>query len=60
MLGVAAKIWSNHPTATNAQVRAALQQGASIPGKAPGSRDDSYGYGIIDAKKSLDILAKAV
>jgi subtilisin family serine protease len=58
--GVAAKIWSQVPSATNAQVRKALQEAARIPGSPAGTRDTSYGYGIIDAEASLVALQKIV
>lgn len=55
--GVAALIWSQHPTRTNAQVRSAMQSTALDKG-APG-RDVNYGYGIVQAKAALDALAAA-
>lgn len=52
--GVAALIWSARPTATPAQVRAALEQTAKDLGVA--GRDDKYGYGLIQAKAARDYL----
>lgn len=52
--GVAALVWSLKPACTNAQIRAALQSTAEDLG-APG-RDNSYGYGLIQAKAAHDHL----
>jgi subtilisin family serine protease len=51
---VAALVWSSKPTATNAQVRAALQQSAQDLGTA--GRDNSYGFGLIQAKAAITLL----
>jgi len=48
---VAALIWSCHPTKTNQQIREALTSTALDRG-TPG-RDNSYGYGIVQAKNAL-------
>jgi subtilisin family serine protease len=53
--GVAALIWSLHPTRTNAQVREALQKTAEDRGTA--GRDNAYGFGIVRAKNALEYLA---
>jgi serine protease len=53
--GVAALIWSKYPGATNAQVRQALTSSAQDLGAA--GRDNSYGYGLVQAKAALDALA---
>src|SRR5687767_14947056 len=53
--GVAALVWSNHLTKTNAEIRSALQQTAEDKGTA--GRDNSYGYGIVKAKAAYDLLA---
>ena len=53
--GVAALVWSHHPTKTNAQLRDALQQSAKDKGSA--GKDNSYGYGIVQAKAAYDYLA---
>jgi subtilisin family serine protease len=53
--GVAALIWSKYPSKSNQAVRAALQAGALDLG-SPG-RDASYGYGLVQAKNSLNALA---
>lgn len=52
--GVAALVWSNHPTCTGEQIRSALKttaQDAGSPGK-----DDYFGYGIVKAKAAHDYL----
>lgn len=53
--GVAALIWSLHPTRTNAQVREALQKTAEDRGAA--GRDNAYGFGIVRARNALGYLA---
>jgi subtilisin family serine protease len=52
---VAALVWSSKPTATNAQVRAALQSTAIDLGAA--GRDNYYGYGLVQAKAAITALA---
>ena len=52
---VAALVWSSKPTATNAQVRAALQSTAEDLGSA--GRDNYYGYGLVRAKAAITALA---
>ena len=52
--GVAALVWSNVPSKTNAEIRAALQITAEDLGTA--GKDNSYGYGLIRAKAALDYL----
>jgi len=52
--GVAALVWSNAPTKTNVQIRAALQATAEDLGAV--GRDNAYGYGLIRAKNALDSL----
>lgn len=51
---VAALIWSAKPTATNAQIRAALQATAQDLGTI--GRDTSYGYGLVQAKNAINYL----
>jgi serine protease len=53
--GVAALVWSNHPSKTNAEIRSALQQSAEDLGSA--GKDNSYGYGLVRAKAAVDLLA---
>ncbi len=53
--GVAALVWSSKPSATASQIRTALQTTALDLG-APG-RDNSYGYGLVQAKAAIDSLA---
>jgi serine protease len=51
---VAALVWSAKPTATNVQIRAALQQTAQDLGTA--GRDTKYGYGLVQAKAAITYL----
>jgi len=51
---VAALVWSAKPTATNAEIRAVLQQTAEDLGAA--GRDNYYGYGLVQAKAAIDAL----
>ncbi|HVR43260.1 MAG TPA: S8 family serine peptidase [Thermoanaerobaculia bacterium] len=53
--GVAALIWSLAPDATAAQVRNALVTGARDLG--PEGWDSTYGFGIVDAVRSAEVLA---
>ncbi len=53
--GVAALVWSNYPTCSNAEIRAALQATAEDLG--PAGRDNAYGYGLVQAKVAFDYLA---
>jgi subtilisin family serine protease len=53
--GVAALLWSFYPTKTNAEIRNALQETALDKGTA--GRDNTYGYGIVQAKVAYDYLA---
>jgi subtilisin family serine protease len=52
--GVAALLWSFYPSKTNAEVREALQATALDKGTA--GRDNTYGFGIIQAKAAYDYL----
>lgn len=52
--GVAAMVWSNNPNWTNVQIRKALQATALDLGAA--GRDNSYGFGLVQAKAALDYL----
>ncbi len=52
--GVAALIWSHNPNWTNQQIRDALATTAQDLGAA--GRDNSYGWGLIQAKSALDFL----
>lgn len=52
--GVAALVWSQNPSWTNAQIRDALQRTAIDKGAA--GRDSSYGFGIVQAKEALGYL----
>ena len=45
--GVAALVWSNHPTCTGSQIRQVLKDTAMDAGAA--GKDDYFGYGIVQA-----------
>jgi serine protease len=53
--GVAAVIWAHHPAKSNAEIRTALQKTAKDLGAA--GRDNSYGFGLVQAKAALDFLS---
>jgi serine protease len=53
--GVAALVWSNFPNKSNAEIRDALQKTALDKGAA--GKDNSYGWGIVQAKAAYDLLA---
>ena len=53
--GVAALVWGCYPQATNQQIRDALTSTAKDKGTV--GRDNSYGYGIVQAKAAVDKLA---
>jgi serine protease len=53
--GVAALVWSNFTSKTNADIRSALQQSAEDLGSA--GKDNSYGYGLVRAKAAFDLLS---
>ncbi|KKO46066.1 peptidase S8 [Arsukibacterium ikkense] len=50
--GVAALVWSNHPSCTAPQIRNALNVTAQDRGAA--GRDNSFGWGIVQAKAAHD------
>ena len=52
--GAAALVWSNHPTCTGEEIRAALKASAQDIG--PTGRDVDFGYGIAKAKNASDYL----
>jgi serine protease len=52
--GVAALIWGCYPSATNQRIRDAMNATAKDKGTA--GRDNSYGYGIVQAKAAIDNL----
>ncbi|AOE48850.1 S8 family serine peptidase [Kangiella sediminilitoris] len=52
--GVAALVWSNHPTCTGTEIRNAMKATAEDQGTA--GRDDYFGYGIVKAKAASDYL----
>ena len=52
--GVAALVWSNHPSCTGTEIREALKATAEDQGSA--GRDDYFGYGIVKAKAAHDYL----
>jgi len=52
--GVAALVWSANPNWTNAEIRDALIKTAEDLGAV--GKDNSYGYGLVQAKAALDYL----
>lgn len=52
--GVAALVWSNHTSCTNAQIRSALAATAEDLGTA--GRDNAYGWGLVQATAANDYL----
>ena len=55
--GVAALVWGNHPDCEVAEIRNALNATAEDLGNS--GRDDSYGYGLVQAKAAHDYLTEA-
>jgi serine protease len=53
--GVAALVWSNHPSCSASQIRNALNATAQDRGAA--GRDNSYGFGIVQAKAASDSIS---
>ncbi|HRI16968.1 MAG TPA: S8 family serine peptidase [Burkholderiaceae bacterium] len=53
--GVAALVWSNHPSCTAAQLRESLKKSAMDLGAV--GRDDEYGAGLVQAKAASDRIA---
>jgi serine protease len=56
--GVAALIWGCFPTATNQRIRDAMTATAKDKGTA--GRDNSYGFGIVQAKAAVNNLAASL
>jgi len=52
--GIAALVWSNHPSCSGSEIREAMKATAEDQGE-PG-RDDYFGYGIVKAKAMHDYL----
>lgn len=52
--GVAALVWSQFPTCSNTKIREALRQSALDLGES--GKDDTYGYGVVQAKAAVDWL----
>jgi subtilisin family serine protease len=52
--GIAALVWSNHPSCTGEQIRSALKATAKDSGAA--GKDVYFGYGIVQAKAAHDYL----
>jgi len=52
--GVAALVWSLYPEKTAVEIRAALQDSALDLGRS--GRDNSYGYGLVDAGNAVQFL----
>ena len=55
--GAAAVIWSHHPHCSNSQIRKVLQI-TTDKKRVDGDRDESYGFGLFQAKDALDYLDK--
>lgn len=56
--GVAALVWSHDPDWTQQQIRDALAATAEDRGAA--GRDNTYGWGVVQAKAALDLLQAGV
>lgn len=54
VVGVAALLWSAHPTASNQAIRDVMAATAQDLGAA--GRDTSFGFGLVQAKAALDAL----
>ncbi|MCY7296177.1 S8 family serine peptidase [Alteromonas sp. a30] len=54
--GVAALVWSNHPSCSGDQIRAALKATAEDQGAA--GHDVNFGYGLVKAKAANDYLTQ--
>jgi len=52
--GVASLVWGEVPTATNTQLRMALESTAQDMG--PAGRDDASGYGLVQAQAAVEAL----
>ena len=52
--GIAALIWSNHPTCTGTDIRNALKATAADAGAA--GKDNYFGYGVVKAKAASDYI----
>lgn len=52
--GVAALVWSNHPSCSGTEIRTAMKATAEDQGAT--GRDDYFGYGIVKAKAASDYL----
>jgi serine protease len=52
--GVAALVWSHHPSCTNVQIRAALNASAQDLGAS--GRDVKFGYGLAQSKDAIDYI----
>lgn len=57
--GVVALMRSAYPSATPADIFAAIKSTAENPNTAPGQRDNDLGYGIINALEAVNALADA-
>lgn len=53
--GVAALVWSHHPSCSAAQIRGALNESAQDLGTS--GRDVRFGYGLVQAKDAIDYLS---
>jgi len=52
--GVAALVWSHHPSCTNVEIRAVLNTTAEDLGAA--GRDVKFGYGLVQTKAAIDYI----
>ena len=52
--GVAALVWSHHPSCTNAQIRSVLNATAEDLGAT--GRDVKFGYGLVQTKAAIDYI----
>ncbi len=53
--GVAALVWSHYPSCTGEEIRQAMNSTAEDLGSS--GRDNSYGYGLVQAKAMYDAMA---
>lgn len=53
--GVAALVWSHHPSCTNVQIRNALNASAEDLGAS--GRDVKFGYGLAQSKDAIDYIS---
>jgi len=54
--GVAAVVWSHHPLCTNTQIRNALNAATIKLPAGSTTRNNNFGYGLVQAKAAIDYL----